>query len=96
MRRLASQPRNVWYGIPRRMRAQRQTQMTVHVRKLNRGMNNQQSINQSKQNNKSLGSQGILVLLNVVHYNNNKSRSPGAEFQKEFKKSKFKSKLNLN
>jgi hypothetical protein len=30
------------------MRAQHQTQMTVHVRKLNRGMNNnQQSINQS-------------------------------------------------
>ncbi len=30
-------------GIPRRMRAQHQTQMTVHVRKLNRGMNNNQS-----------------------------------------------------
>jgi hypothetical protein len=29
------------------MRAQHQTTMTVHVRKLNRGMNNQ-SINQSK------------------------------------------------
>ncbi len=50
MRRLASQARNVRYGmIPRRMRAQRQTQMTVHVRKLNRGMNNQQSIKQAKQ-----------------------------------------------
>jgi hypothetical protein len=31
------------------MRAQRQTQMAVHVRKLNRGMNNQQSIKQAKQ-----------------------------------------------
>ena len=41
MRRLASQPRNVRYRIPRRMCAQHQTQMTVHVRKLNRGMNNQ-------------------------------------------------------
>ena len=41
MRRLASQPRNVRYGIPRRMRAQHQTTMTVHVRKLNRGMNKQ-------------------------------------------------------
>jgi hypothetical protein len=30
------------------MRAQHQTTMTVHVRKLNRGMNNNQSINQSK------------------------------------------------
>jgi hypothetical protein len=43
----------VRYGIPRRMRAQHQTQMTVHVRKLNRGMNNQsinnQSIKQAKQ-----------------------------------------------
>ncbi len=45
MRRLASQPRNVRYGIPRRMRAQYPTRMTVHVRKLNRGM--KQSINQS-------------------------------------------------
>jgi hypothetical protein len=81
MRRLASQPRSVRYGIPRRMRAQHQTTMTVHVRKLNRGMNNNQqstinnqqsTINQSKQNNKS--------------------RSPGAEFQKEFKKFQF----NLN
>ena len=48
MRRLASQPRKVRYGITRRMRAQLQTTMTVHVRKLNRGMNNQ-SINQAKQ-----------------------------------------------
>ncbi len=47
MRRLASQPRNVRYDIIRRMRAQHQTQMTVHVRKLTRGMNNNQSINQS-------------------------------------------------
>jgi hypothetical protein len=31
------------------MRAQHQTTMTVHVRKLNRGMNNQQSIKQAKQ-----------------------------------------------
>ncbi len=42
MRRLVSQPQNVRYGIPviipRRMRAQHQTQMTVRVRKLNRGM----------------------------------------------------------
>ena len=29
MRRLASQPRSVRYGIPRRMRAQHQTTMTV-------------------------------------------------------------------
>ena len=72
MRRLASQPRNVRYGIPRRMRAQNQTKMTVRVRKSNRGMNNQQS----KQNNKS--------------------RSPGAEFQKNSKKFQFKLKLNLN
>ena len=49
MRRLASQPRNVRYGIPRRMRAQHQTQMTVHVRKLNRGMNNNQQSKQAKQ-----------------------------------------------
>ena len=48
MRRLASQPRNVRYGIPRRMRAQHQTTMTVRVRKLNRGMNNQ-STKQAKQ-----------------------------------------------
>ncbi len=49
MRRLASQPRNVRYGISRRMCAQHQTRMTVHVRKLNRGMK-QQSINkQAKQ-----------------------------------------------
>ena len=46
MRRLVSQPRNVRYGIPRRMRAQHQTTMTVHVRKLNRGMK-QSTINQS-------------------------------------------------
>ena len=52
MRRLASQPRNVRYGIPRRMRAQHQTTMTVHVRKLNRGMK-QSNNNQSKQNNKT-------------------------------------------
>jgi hypothetical protein len=45
------------------MRAQHQTTMAVHVRKLNRGM--KQSINNNKQNNKS--------------------RSSGAEFQKEFK-----------
>jgi len=31
------------------MRAQHQTTMTVHVRKLNRGMNNQQSTKQAKQ-----------------------------------------------
>ncbi len=49
MRRLASQPRSVRYGIPRRMRAQHQTTMTVHVRKLNRGMKNQQSTKQAKQ-----------------------------------------------
>ena len=51
MRRLASQPRHVRYGIPRRMRAQHQTTMTVHVRKLNRGMKQSinQSINQAKQ-----------------------------------------------
>ena len=50
MRRLASQPRSVRYGIPRRMRAQHQTQMTVRVRKLNRGMKQQQqqSIKASK------------------------------------------------
>ncbi len=49
MRRLVSQPRNVRYGISRRMCAQHQTQMTVHVRKLNRGTNNnQQSIKTSK------------------------------------------------
>ena len=50
MRRLASQPRNVRYGIPRRMRAQHQTQMTVHVRKLNRGMkqSNQQASKTTK------------------------------------------------
>ena len=48
MRRLVSQPRSVRYGIPRRMRAQHQTQMTVRVRKLNRGMNNNQSIKASK------------------------------------------------
>ncbi len=30
-------------SIPRRMRAQHQTQMTVHVRKLNRGMKQQSS-----------------------------------------------------
>ena len=47
MRRLASQPRNVRYGISRRMRAQCQTRMTVHVRKLNRGM--KQAIKQAKQ-----------------------------------------------
>ncbi len=41
MHRLVSQPRNVRYGIPRRMCAQHQTQMTVHVRKLNRGMKQQ-------------------------------------------------------
>ena len=40
VRRLVSQPQNVRHGIPRRMPAQHQTQMTVHVRKLNRGMNN--------------------------------------------------------
>jgi hypothetical protein len=53
MRRLAPQPREVrhGHGIPRRMRAQHQTQMTVHVRKLNRGMF--KAIN--KQNNKSRG-----------------------------------------
>jgi hypothetical protein len=38
----------VRYGIPRRMRAQHQTQMTVHVRKLNRGMK-QSTIKQAKQ-----------------------------------------------
>ncbi len=48
MRRLASQPRNVRYVIPRRMRAQHQTQMTVRVRKSNRGMKQQQS-KQAKQ-----------------------------------------------
>ncbi len=49
MRRLASQPRNVRYGIPRRMRAQHQTTMTVRVRKSNRGMKQQQqSIKASK------------------------------------------------
>ena len=83
MRRLVSQPRNVRYGITRRMRAQHQTQMTVHVRKLNRGMNNQPSINQQAKQQKP--------------DNNNKSKSTtkaGAEFQKEFKKFKFKSNLN--
>ena len=69
MRRLASQPRSVRYGIPRRMRAQHQTTMTVHVRRLNRGM--KQSTKQAKQ----------------------QKPVPGAEFQKEFKKLKFK--LNL-
>ena len=49
MRWLASQPRSVRYGIPRRMRAQNQTKMTVRVRKSNRGMNNQQSTKQAKQ-----------------------------------------------
>ena len=48
MRRLASQPRSVRYGIPRRMRAQHQTMMTVHVRKLNRGMK-QSTTEQAKQ-----------------------------------------------
>ncbi len=59
MRRLASQPRSVRYGIPRRMRAQHQTTMTVHVRvrKLNRGMNNNQST--IKQNNKSRSSRPV-------------------------------------
>ncbi len=52
MRRLASQPRSVRYGIPRRMRAQHQTTMTVHVRKLNRGMK-QSTINKASKNNKS-------------------------------------------
>ena len=52
MRRLASQPRNVRYGIPRRMRAQHQTTMTVRVRKLNRGMNNQQSTINNQQSTK--------------------------------------------
>ncbi len=50
MRRLASQPRKVRtvrYGITQRMRAQHQTQMTVHVRKSNHGMK-QQSIKASK------------------------------------------------
>jgi hypothetical protein len=35
------------------MRAQHQTQMTVHVRKLNRGMKQQQSINQSSKTTKA-------------------------------------------
>ena len=35
------------YGIPRRMRAQHQTQMTVHVRKSNRGMKQQQQSNKT-------------------------------------------------
>ena len=45
-----AQPLKVRYGIPRRMRAQQPTRMTVHVRKSNRGMK-QQSINnqQAKQ-----------------------------------------------
>ena len=76
MRRLASQPRNVRYGTPRRMRGQHQTKMTVRVRKSNRGMK-QQSINQSTKQN-------------------NKSRVPGAEFQKNSIKFQFKFKLNLN
>ena len=75
MRRLASQPRSVRYGIPRRMRAQHRTTMTVRpeIEPWHEAttINNQQSINKQ----------------------NNKSRSPGAEFQKEFKKFKFK--LNL-
>jgi hypothetical protein len=75
MRRLASQPRSVRYGIPRRMRAQHQTTMTVHVRKLNRGMNNNQ---QSTINNQSKQAK-------------QQKPVPGAEFQKEFKKfTKFK------
>ena len=53
MRRLASQPRTVRYSIPRRMRAQHQAQMTVRVRKLNRGMNNQQSINKASKTTKA-------------------------------------------
>ncbi len=53
MRRLASQPRNVRYGIPRRMRAQHQTQMTVRVRKLNRGMKQQSTINQASKTTKA-------------------------------------------
>ena len=56
MRRLASQPRNVRYGIPRRMRAQNQTKMTVRVRKSNRGMK-QQSINKAKQQKPSPGAE---------------------------------------
>jgi hypothetical protein len=37
---------------PRRMRAQHQTTMTVHVRKLNRGMNNQSTVNQQAKQQK--------------------------------------------
>jgi hypothetical protein len=57
------------------MRAQHQTTMTVHVRKLNRGMNNNQ---QSTINNQSKQAK-------------QQKPVPGAEFQKEFKKfTKFK------
>ncbi len=48
---LGSQPRTLRHGIPRRIRAQHLTQMTVHVRELNRGTNLKQST--SKQNSKS-------------------------------------------
>jgi hypothetical protein len=71
MRRLVSQPRNVRYGIPRRMRAQHQTTMAVHVRKSNRGMNNQSINKQAKQ--QKLVVLLVLVLLDVVHYNNKSS-----------------------
>ena len=49
MRRLASQPPKVRHSILRRMRAQHQTRMTFHVRKLNRGMNNNQQSIKAKQ-----------------------------------------------
>ena len=45
MRRLAPQPLKVRYGILRRMRAQHPTRMTVRVRKSNRGMKQQSTIN---------------------------------------------------
>ena len=72
MRRLASQPRNVQHGIPRRMRAQHQTKMTVHVRKSNRGMNNQ-----SKQAKQQKPPSPRLLRPPLHHLSRPKSRQPG-------------------
>ncbi len=59
MRRLVSQPRNVRYGIPRRMRAQHQTQMTVRVRKpWHEATINNLEINQSTSKTTKAGPRG--------------------------------------
>ncbi len=89
-------------SLARRMRAQHQTTMTIHVRKLNRGMNNNQSINfacwlSQSINKQSLNQQAKQQKPPPPGRNfkkNSKAGPPGAEFQKEFKKFKFK--LNLN